>query len=123
MEKSQIIELETKLIEAIKTSDIDFLKNIMLDDLIFIAPNGQIVTKEMDLESHKSGTMKVESISHKFIAVHVEEDMAKVVVDYQTQGVMLGNPIHGDFRYLRFWKKSNNSWKIAGGSCHQIFIQ
>ncbi len=55
MKKEEIIEIENKLIQAIKTSDIKLLDQTLHDELLFIAPNGQAVTKEMDLASHKVG--------------------------------------------------------------------
>ena len=57
MTAEEIITIENQLIEAIKTSDVTLLDNMLHDDLLFIAPNGQTVTKEMDLASHRSGQM------------------------------------------------------------------
>ncbi len=64
--KEDIIKLEHQLIEAIKTNDTDFIEKVLHNDLLFIAPNGQVVTKEMDLTSHKSGEMTVEQLFPTF---------------------------------------------------------
>jgi Domain of unknown function (DUF4440) len=98
--KEEIIKLEHKLIEAIKASDIDFIEKVLHDDLLFLAPNGQIITKEMDLTSHKSKQMIVERLIPNF------ED--------------LGQPISGQFRYIRNWKVFNDHIKIVSGACLQI---
>jgi hypothetical protein len=45
MKKEEIIESENKLIQGIKTSDIELLDKFLHDDLLFLAPNGQAVTK------------------------------------------------------------------------------
>ena len=58
IKKEEIIDLEQKLIEAISTSNIQFLDNILHNDLLFISPNGDVITKEMDLTSHRSGEME-----------------------------------------------------------------
>ncbi len=47
----QILQLEQRLLEAIKTSDVEVLDQLLHDDLLFIAPNSQTITKEMDLAS------------------------------------------------------------------------
>ena len=118
--KETIIELEYKLIEAIKTSDLDFLGFTLHDDLLFQAPNGQIITKEIDLAFHKSGQMFVESIIPTYENVNIINNVAIVTVVYKTKGTMFGNPIDGDFRDIRFWKQFTEGIKIIGGSCHSI---
>lgn len=115
-----IISLENQLIEAIKLSDIAFLENYLHNDLLFIAPNGQIITKEIDLKSHRSGEMKVDHINATFEEIKIIDDTIIVVITYQTKGTFLGNLIDGEFRYIRFWRKFDNHLKIIGGSCLRI---
>lgn len=117
MKKEDIIEIENQLIEAIKNSDIKFLDKTLHDELLFIAPNGQAVTKEMDLASHKAGQMEVEQLIPTFEDVKIIGDNATVIVVYKTKGKMLGNPIQDDFRYIRQWKMFPDGLKVIGGSC------
>jgi ketosteroid isomerase-like protein len=120
MKKEDIIEIENKLIHGIKTSDIKLLDKILHDDLLFLAPNGQIVTKEMDLASHRAGEMQVEELIANFEEIKIIGDNAIVVVVYDTKGKMLGNPIQGQFRYIRVWKMFTDGLKVIGGSCFKI---
>jgi ketosteroid isomerase-like protein len=120
MRKEEIIEIEKKLIEGIKTSDIKLLDKLLHDDLLFIAPNGQTVTKEMDLASHRAGEMEVEQLTATFEDIKIMGDNAVVVVVYDTRGKMLGNPIQGQFRYIRIWKMFTDGLKVIGGSCFKI---
>lgn len=116
----EIHNLEIKLIEAIQSSDVSFLEGILHDDLRFIAPNGIVVTKQMDLESHRSKTMIVESIESKLEEIKIINETAIVTIVYHTKGMMLGNPIDGTFRYLRVWSLMPNGYKIIAGSCTKI---
>jgi ketosteroid isomerase-like protein len=120
MKKEEIIEIENKLIQGIKTSDVKLLDKILHDDLLFIAPNGQTVTKEMDLASHRAGEMEVEQLLANFEDVKIIGDNAVVVVVYDTKGKMLGNPIQGQFRYIRVWKMFTDGLKVIGGSCFKV---
>lgn len=120
IEKIDIEKLESRLIEAIKSSDISFLETVLHDDLKFIAPNGLVVTKQMDLESHRSKSMVVESIESTIEDIQLIGETAIVVVVYDTKGVMLGNPIEGRFRYLRIWKRMNGFFKVIAGSSTKI---
>ncbi|ABZ95749.1 Conserved hypothetical protein [Leptospira biflexa serovar Patoc strain 'Patoc 1 (Ames)'] len=120
IQTQEIESLEKQLIEAIKKSDIPFLESVIHEDLRFIAPNGLIVTKEMDLDSHKNKTMLVESIVSKLEEIQIINDTAIVLIVYDTKGTMLGNPIEGRFRYLRVWKQFSNGYQIIAGSCIKI---
>jgi hypothetical protein len=120
MKKEEIIEIETQLIEGIKTSDVKYLDKVLHDDLLFIAPNGVTVTKEMDLASHRAGEMTVEQLIPEFESIKIIGDNAIVVVVYNTKGKMLGNPIQGRFRYIRVWKMFNDGLKVIGGSCFKL---
>lgn len=120
MRKEEIIEIENTLLQGIKSSDLKLLDKILHDDLLFIAPNGQIITKEMDLASHRAGEMEVEQIVATFEDIKIIGDNAVVVIVYKTKGKMLGNSIQGKFRYIRIWKMFADGLKVIGGSCFQI---
>ena len=62
--REDIVEAENKLFSAQLVSNVDLLDQLLHDDLIAVAPTGQIVTKEMDLNSHKAKTMIIE-VHHK----------------------------------------------------------
>ncbi|RDC66234.1 nuclear transport factor 2 family protein [Adhaeribacter pallidiroseus] len=120
MEIKEIIEIENKLLQGIQTSDLALLDKLLHNDLLFIAPNGQVVTKEMDLASHQAGEMEVEQLTAEFEDIKIIGDNAIVVVVYDTKGKMLGNPILGQFRYIRVWKKFSDGLKVIGGSCFKV---
>ena len=118
--RDAIIEMENQLLEAIKTSDIDTLDKLLHDDLLFITPDGQVITKQMDLASHRLGTMVVEELVSTIEQINLIENTAIVIVVYETKGKMLGNPIQGRFRYLRNWSIFDGQWKVISGSCTQL---
>lgn len=118
--KKDIISLEYQLVEAIKTSDTDFLEKILHEDLLFMAPNGMIVTRAMDLASHKAGDMVVISLTPQVEQINLLGENALSVMVYDTKGTMMGQPIEGKFRYIRVWKSGEKGWQVIGGACMQI---
>ena len=118
--RDAIIKMEDQLLEAIKTSDIDTLDKLLHDDLLFITPDGQVITKQMDLTSHRLGTMVIEELVSTIEQINLIENTAIVIVVYETKGKMLGNPIQGRFRYLRNWSIFDGQWKVISGSCTQL---
>lgn len=118
--KEDIISIENKLIDGIKISDVEFLDSILHDQLVFLAPNGQTITKQMDLASHRAGEMVVERLVPTFETVNILDNTATVIVVYDTKGTMLGNPIEGKFRYLRVWQLFDDGLKVIGGCCFHL---
>jgi len=118
--KEEITNIENKLSIGIKNNDIIFLDNILHKDLLFIAPNGKTITKQIDLESHRSGGMIVEKLIPTIEDIKIIGDTAVVILVYETKGSMLGNPIQGQFKYIRIWKLLGDELKVIGGSCFQL---
>jgi hypothetical protein len=120
IDKAGVLEAEYKLIEGIRNGDVGFLSGILHDELLFLAPGGQVVTKRMDLDSHGRGDMVVESLLPTFEEIKILDDTATVIVVYETKGSMLGNPIHGRFRYIRIWKQFGDGLKVIAGGCMML---
>ncbi len=118
--REAIIELENKLIMGIKENNVKLLDSLLHDDLLFIVPNGQTITKERDLASHSAGEMVVEELSPTIENIKIIDDTAVVIVVYDTRGRMLNQPIQGRFRYIRIWKQFRDGIKVIGGSCFQL---
>ncbi|MCG8328026.1 MAG: nuclear transport factor 2 family protein [Chitinophagales bacterium] len=118
--KDQIVALEKRLLEAMKNSDIDALDELLHDDLLFVIPTGQTVTKQMDLANLQSGNLKIEVISSSEQEISLIHDNAIVSVVISLKGNYLDNPIDGQFKYIRTWKLFNEGWKVIGGAGIQI---
>jgi hypothetical protein len=119
MNREEILLLEHRLIEGIKTSDIVLLDKLLHDDLLFMVPDGSIITKTRDLESHRKGQMVVRSLVPEFESVNIIDNTAVVSVVYDSEGAMMG-PIKGKFRYLRIWRKFSDGIRVIGGACFYL---
>lgn len=120
MTENEILKLEHSLIQAIKKSDVNALDILIHNDLLFLTPNGQYITKAVDLASHEAGEMVVEELYPTFEQINVVGDTAIVVMTYDTKGKMLNQPIDGKYRYIRIWKKFSDGIKIIAGSCYKL---
>ena len=118
--KEQIIECEKKLLEAMKIGDIKTLDGLLHDNLMFNIPTGQIITKSMDIENYKSGTMLVTEILATDQVIKSIDDIFIVSTSLYLNAKYGDHLIDGKFRYLRVWKLFNNSWKVIAGSGFQI---
>lgn len=118
--KEQIVECEKKLLEAMKTGNIKTLDELLHDGLIFNIPTGETITKTMDIENYKSGTMSVTEIIATDQIIKSFDDVSIVSVTLYLKAKYGNHLIDGKFSYLRVWKLMNNSWKVIAGSGFQI---
>ena len=117
----QIIESEKRLIEAIKNGDIKVLDELLYDNLVFIIPTGQAITKSMDLENYQSGSMIISEIAATEQIIKSVDDISTVTVTIFLKGKYDGQIIDGKYKYLRVWKLFDNSWKVIAGSVIPIY--
>jgi ketosteroid isomerase-like protein len=117
MIEAQIRECEARLHAAMSTSDVAELDALIADDLLFAGPTGELATKAMDLELHRTGGTVFHEIDPITLEIRVwSEQFALVSAKIFLRGTYLGHDFSGDYRYMRVWRNGKNGWQIAGGS-------
>lgn len=118
--KKEIAEAENQLFLAQLASNIDGLNLLLYDDLVAVAPDGQMLTKEMDLNAHRSKAMIIENASTEINEIRIIGDTALSVTTMTAKGKVMGTPLEGKFRYFRVWKRIDNTLKVIGASFMQL---
>ena len=118
--REDIVEVENKLFSAQLVSDVDILDQLLHDELIAVAPTGQVITKEMDLNSHRAKTMIIEEASTEIDDIKITGDTALSIVTMTAKGKVMGTPLEGKFRYFRVWKRFDDQLKVIGASFMQL---
>lgn len=120
MKTEAVVNAEIELLTAIKNADVSFLEKILHDDLLFNLPDGNTITKDFDLNSYRSGKMKIDALEAVDQTINLIEDVAVVAVTVSLKGSFDNNPINGAFRYIRVWKQFDENLKVIAGSCIQL---
>ncbi|MDR6967639.1 ketosteroid isomerase-like protein [Flavobacterium arsenatis] len=116
IKKSEIIEQENKLYKAITESNINALEELLHDDLLFVIPSGEVITKEIDLKTYRDGALKINEINSQIEAFNIIEDMAVIILVMELKGSYNAENFEAKYRYIRFWKKFKDGIKVVGGS-------
>lgn len=115
--EAEIRGCEAQLCTAMLNSDLSALDVLIADDLLFVGPTGELATKAMDLELHRTGNTRFHELIPKELEIRVwSEQFVLVAAKVFLSGTYLGNAFSGDYRYIRIWRKDQNHWQIAGGS-------
>lgn len=117
LNEQKIVEVEKQLLEAMRKSDVETLNKLLHDDLLFVLPTGEVITKQMDLETHKSGNLILEEITSSIDSIKLIEENAVVTLSSKIKGKMLQQNFEGNFRYIRVWKIFDGQLKVIAGSC------
>lgn len=116
MTKTDILSQENKLYAAMKYSDIKVLEVLLHDDLLFVLPSGDVITKEMDLQSYRDGNLKIHELTPHVEHLNIIDDMAVITLTVELIGNYGGEDFESKFRYIRFWKTCATGIKVVGGS-------
>jgi ketosteroid isomerase-like protein len=115
--ETQIREIEARLYAAMLAADVTELDALLADDLLFAGPTGELATKAMDLELHRTGGTRFYALMPTELEIRVwSEHFVLVSAKIFLSGTYLGDTFTGDYRYMRVWRKGKNGWQIAGGS-------
>ena len=113
MDNNGIVALEDQLKVAMLNSDVPVLNHLLSDDLLFTSHLGQIMSKQDDLEAHKSGFVKIKSIDQSEQHVKMKGDLAIVSVLACIQGEFGGEQSEAALRFTRIWQRNaNDNWQV-----------
>ena len=112
--EAEIHNLEQQLKVAMLNSDISALDELLASDLIFTNHLGQIMTKQDDLNAHKSGVVKIDQIELIDQNIKMLNDVAVVTVQASILGSFNGYSSQSEFRFTRVWcKSSDHKWLVT----------
>ncbi|MGD1805458.1 nuclear transport factor 2 family protein [Dapis sp. BLCC M126] len=119
--KSQIIELEERLQQAMLTSDVAELDILIAPELIFTNHLGELVTKEQDLEMHRCGVLKLTELIPSQQRIQLNEGFSVFSVQMHLLGTYNDSIIDEHIRYTRVWSISSVGYlQIVAGHASVI---
>lgn len=113
--ETEILAAEAELRRAVLERDVDALGRLLADDVRFVGPDGSIVDKAKDLETHRSGAMRVvryeplEEPEVHSIAPEVYRLLTRIDVAVEIAGVRH----EGRYLYTRIYVRRNGHPQIV----------
>ncbi|HEX9387974.1 MAG TPA: nuclear transport factor 2 family protein [Anaerolineales bacterium] len=113
----EIVILEARIRAAQLSADLTALEDLISDDLLFTGPDGQLGTKEQDIEAYRSGTVKfMAHVPEELRIRRVSADVAISSLRAQLTVDVAGNLSRGTYRYTRVWaREDGRAWRVVGG--------
>jgi ketosteroid isomerase-like protein len=119
--QDRVTELEERLRQAMLRSDVIELDALIAPELLFTNHLGQVVSKDADLDAHRSGRFKFIEITLSDRQIQVNDGFAVVSVLTHILGSYEGTPVEQNIRFTRVWTISNHgSIQIIAGHTSEI---
>lgn len=118
MTRAAIKHAEDALRTAMLSGDVESLDRLLDDDLLFVAPNGELARKSDDLANYRSGHQSIQKHEPRDLTITLHgEDVAVSSVVVELAGQFRGEAFAATFRYTRTWRRvSSGAWRIIGGA-------
>src|SRR3954470_4279295 len=114
------MEHEEMLRKAMLSSDLKTLDELIHDNLIFVNHFGQILTKEADIEAHRSGVLNFTDIKILDQKVILLENSAVTVTRAALKGIFGIETIEDEMCYSRVWQMNGDKLTIVSGHCSLV---
>jgi len=118
--ENEIVAIEEQLNSAIKNNNVLKLADLLHDELMFTNQNGQNLSKEMYLDSHRSGSLIIRELQISDQHIRIFGDIAIVHMCMIVKGKCLYLPFEAALSYMRVWMKSGSKLRVISGCCGQV---
>ncbi len=105
-------DVEQQLQSAVRSGDVEALDRLLDDRVVYTGPDGRSLTKEEDLEAHRSRTLVVESFDQEDLQVTVAGTTGITRVLATLQGTAAGQPFAARLQYTRTWVHAEGAWRV-----------
>lgn len=103
---------EQRLQAAVRSGDVEVLDLLLDDRVVYTGPDGSTVTKEEDLQAHRSRALAVEVFEQQDLQVTVVGSTGITRVLARLEGTAGGQPFTGRLRYTRTWVRADGTWRV-----------
>ncbi|VXB15773.1 Cytochrome P450 oxidoreductase [Burkholderia sp. 8Y] len=117
MDEQGIRALEERLRQAMIASDVNALDALLADDLSFVDATGKVWTKADDLNGHRYGMQRIDTLKVEEQSIRVYGAFAVTVTRVAISGTFAGAPFTGSLRYTRTWGETAGAWRVVAAQC------
>ncbi|KAB1660310.1 nuclear transport factor 2 family protein [Pseudoclavibacter chungangensis] len=113
-------ESEDLLLDAMRRSDVEQLRSLLADDLVFTLPDGTVVGREADLAAHRSGSTRFQSLAEIDRSTDEQDGRGRTRTRVDVVVIDRGDRIVAMLDYERSWSIRGGVWQVVSGSATPV---
>lgn len=118
---AEIEDAERRLRAASLAGDVAALDALLADDLVFTNQHGHVLDKHGDLELHRSGALRLSSLSFSdYQLQNIADGVVLATLRADARGLAGGQPFEAALRFTRVWRRDAGAWRIKAAHCSFI---
>lgn len=107
---------ERQLQAAQRDADVAALDALLHARVVAAGPDGKVFTKEDDLESHRSGALRITSLVEESLEVQEDGLTGVTRMVASVDAVHRGAAVSARLRYTRFWVREAETWQVLAAT-------
>lgn len=117
-----VAALNKRWMQAYTEGDIDFLERHMSEDYVGTFPDGTVHDKQSEIESVKSGAVKIVEMAPKEMTVRIYGKTAVITGRSHIQATVGGQEMSADFRFTDVWVVQQGEWQAVASQVTRIEV-
>ncbi len=111
--EQELLRLNNLYDSALIHLDTGVLKRLYADELVYTNPDGNLLTREQQINSITTSEMKWDTGKSEDVKIKVFGTAAVMTGSFQAKGNYRGNPVTINERYTAVWIKKDDGWKMV----------
>ena len=105
---------ERRLCDAALAGDVAALDALLADDLVFVNQFGHVLSKQDDLDLHRTGAFQLETLAFSAYRLsRIATGVVRAVLRADASGTAGGAPFAATLRFTRIWRREPAGWRVA----------
>ncbi|MEU7172081.1 MULTISPECIES: nuclear transport factor 2 family protein [Micromonospora] len=107
---------ERRLQAAQRAADVESLDALLHPRVVGAGPDGTVFTKEDDLESYRSGALRITGLVEESLDVQDDGETGVTRTVAAVEAVQGGAVVSARLRYTRLWVREDGNWRVLAAT-------
>ncbi|MEU9508453.1 nuclear transport factor 2 family protein [Micromonospora sp. NPDC048170] len=111
-----LLTAERQLQAAQRAADVESLDALLHPQVVGAGPDGTVFTKEDDLESYRSGALRITGLVEESLDVQEDGQTGVTRMVAAVDAVQGGAAMSARLRYTRLWVREDGNWRVLAAT-------
>ena len=107
---------ERQLQAAQRAADVESLDALLHPQVVGAGSDGTVFTKEDDLESYRSGALRITRLVEESLDVHEDGQTGMTRTIASVDAIQGGAAVSARLRYTRLWVRGDSTWRVLAAT-------